>query len=123
MPFVTKNEFVNANQYSTQSTGETASLVSSSTPLPYGGKLLGLIVSNVSRTNGWAQVFDGYAAPSSGSVPILNIQVGAGLQNSLDCSVFNCLAVTTGIVVVLSSTINTYTPISSGLVCFAAWIN
>ncbi len=130
MPFTTPGMLINANQYSTQSTGETASLVSGSSPLLSGGKLLGLLVTNASGSAAWAQVFDGYAAPAGGSVPILNIGlaaggsafVGAGQQNSLDCSVFNCIDVKNGIVIVLSSTLNTYTAVSSGLVTFCAWI-
>ena len=126
MSLTTPGMLINANQYHTTSTGETASVVTGSSPLPYGGKLLGLLVSNVSATAGWAQVFDGYAAPASGSVPILNIALAAsgspGSQNSLDCSVFNCIDVKQGIVIVLSSTINTYTAVSSGLVTFCAWI-
>lgn len=112
---------VQAKVYSTIGSGETASLVSGNTEATRSCKLLGLVVSNTSGTSGWAQIFDGYAAPSSGSVPILNIQVQAGLQNSLDCSAFNCLTTVNGIVIVLSSTINSYTPITSGLVTYAEW--
>ena len=120
--YTLNGQLTEAIQYSTASTGETSSLVTGSSPIPFGAKLLGLIVSNVSGTAGWAQVFDGYATPSNSAVPLLNIQVASGAQNSLDCGVFNCLKVKNGIVVVLSSTINTYTPISSGLVTFAAFI-
>ncbi len=115
--------FVTARQYHTTSTGDGYSLVTGGAPLTYGAKLLGIIVSNVSGTAGWAQVFDGYAQPAGGAVPLLSIQVAAGSQNSLDCSVFNCVSVTKGIVITLSSTINTYTAINSGLVVFCAWID
>ena len=121
MPFTTPNMLINSNIY-TSSAVETASLVTGSSPQQFGCKLLGFIGSNASTTNGWIQLFDGYAAPSSGSVPILSVQTGTGLQSSLDCSVFNCIDCKLGIVLVLSSTLATYTPISSGLFITAFWI-
>ena len=121
MPFTTPNMLINSNVY-TSSTVETASLVTGSSPQQFGCKLLGFISSNASGSSGWVQLFDGYAAPSSGSKPILSVQTGAGLQSSLDCSVFNCVDCKLGIVLVLSSTLATYTPISNGLFNTVFWI-
>lgn len=121
MSNVIANQFINPIIY-TSAAVETVSLVTGASPVLYGAKLLGMVISNASVTSGWAQVFDGNAAPSAGAAPMLSVQVAAGAQNSLDCSVFNHLPVKKGIVVVLSSTLATYTAISSGLFITAAYV-
>jgi hypothetical protein len=74
-------------------------------------------MDNYSSSAGWFQFFDGYAAPAGGSVPLASLRVGATSQISLDLrpssngiKVIERFQV--GIVIVLSSTGNTYTAVS-----------
>jgi len=114
MAYVVNGKFEVPSIY-TSAALETVSLVTGSSPLLSGGKLLGFVATNASASTAYVQLFDGYAAPSGGSVPIVSILVQANSQVSFDASVFNCIPVKSGIVLALSSTLTTYTAVSSEL--------
>jgi hypothetical protein len=116
------NRMVEDSSIYSSSAAETVSLVSGSVQESVGAKLLGFIADNVTGSAGWVQVFDGYGSPTAGEVPICRVQVAANSECSFDPGVFNCLKVSKGIVIALSSTCATYTAISSGLVVSAWWI-
>lgn len=118
--FTSPNYLIVPSVY-TSAAPETAALVSG--PAPTSAKLLGLIATNDGYAQAcWAQIFDGYGAPSTGAVPIVTLAVAVAGQASLDPGSFNCLPVANGIVVVLSSTAATYTPITNCLFATGFWI-
>lgn len=112
--------FNEANHY-ISTAPETTSLVTGSSPLAIGGHLVGLICTNTSGSNAYIQVFDGYATPAGGSTPLMTLAVGAGAQQSLDSNCFHFQHCFQGIVVVLSSTLSTYTAVTSNLHTQAWW--
>lgn len=118
--FAVPADFIIPNVYHTAGSYETSSLVSGSSPVSNGVKLIGLTAMNAGA-DGYVQIFDGYAAPSGGAVPIQIVKALSNTQVSLDLS-FGCLPLTTGCVVVLSSTGPTYTAISNSLWTTAFWI-
>lgn len=69
----------------------------------------GLIATNQNASTRWLQVFDGYALPSGGDVPILELQVAGHFQGSIDLGVFNYIQTSIGLVVAASSSSGTYT--------------
>ena len=113
--------FTEPNLYSSGA-AETVSLVTGSSPLAFGAKLLKLIADSSSSSASWVQVFDGYAAPSSGAVPMLSLRLAANAQAVFDVGAANSLPVSSGIVVALSSTGPTYTAVSNHLFLTAMWI-
>ncbi len=122
MAFVATNMFVTPSVYHSAAL-ETAALVTGSVPLvaPSGAKLLGFYATAGTGAS-FVQVFDGYAAPAGASVPLVSIAVPATSTAHFDATAFNCLPVTNGIVIVLSSTLATYTAISSQLFVTAFFI-
>ena len=114
--------FVTPNVFHSGSSLDGYSLVTGSSQLANGAKLLGLIAENTSGSTAWIQVHDGYAQPSGSAVPLVSLKTTAGQQVSLDCQAFNCLPVTKGIVVALSSTGPTYTSVSAAMWISAFWI-
>lgn len=79
--------------------------------------LLGFVVENASGAAGWVQVFDGYAQPTTGASPLMSLVVSnlAG-QNQVSFGGNPNVNIRgkTGIVVALSSTRATYTPVTNG---------
>src|ERR1017187_1107720 len=114
MAYAVLNKFEFPSIY-TSAALETTALVTGSSPITNGVKLLGFLATNNSAALAYVQVFDGYAAPSAGAAPIICVQVPAGSQQSFDASVFNCVPMKVGIVIVLSSTLTTYTAVASQL--------
>ena len=112
--------FNEANHY-ISTAPETTSLVTGSSPLSIGGHLVGLVCTNTSASSAFIQIFDGYAAPSSGASPLITLSVGAMSQQSLDSNCFHFQHCLQGIVVVLSSTLSTYTSIATSLHTQAWW--
>ena len=113
--------FVEPNVFHTGSSLDGYSLVTGATQLTYGAKLLGFITMN-SGGDGYVQVHDGYAQPTNASVPLVSIKALSGTQVSLDCSVFSCVPVRTGIVIALSTTGSTYTAGAATLWTTAFWL-
>ena len=106
--------FIAPNVFHSGSTLDGYSLVTGSTAVP-GAKLLGFIAENTSVSTAWFQVHDGYSQPSNGSIPLVSIKATAGSQVSLDCESFNCVPLTKGIVVTMSSTGPTYTSVTAAM--------
>jgi hypothetical protein len=104
---------------------ETVSLVTGTShlPFPQGAGLLQLFAYN-SGSAGFVQVWDGYASPTDGYLDqslLLSYPIASSGAVSLEFTTSNWLPVTVGIVVVLSSTVSTYTALSSSLFCTALW--
>lgn len=96
-------------------------LVTGSSPLQQGAKLLGLYVINAGA-DGYVQVFDGYAQPANNTVPILSLLCKSNTQVVLDTSAYSCVPVIQGIVVAMSSTATKYTAGSAAMFVTAFWI-
>jgi hypothetical protein len=120
--FVTKNFLIVPQVYSSAA-AETVSLVSGSSPTLSGCKLIELFALNTNSSAEYLQLFDGYAAPSNGDVPLLVQSIGALGNEVLDFGSANCLPFQFGIVAALSSTAATYTAVSSHLFCTALFIS
>lgn len=112
----------NANRY-TSAALETTSLVTGAVPLAYGhpATLLGLLYDNYDGYQDWVQIFDGYQQPSTGSVPLVSLRVFSGSQGSFGGESPTNITCVVGIVVVLSSTGATYTPVTNKLFTTAFW--
>lgn len=124
MTYVATNSFEVPNIYHTLTDRyDGYALVTGPTPLVFGAKLLGMIVENVTSSTLWAQVFDGYAAPSALAVPIAELQIAGTSQGSLDFGVFNCIPVKKGIVIAGSSTRGVYTAVAASMWLTAGWID
>lgn len=104
----TEKFFIVPNVYHSTSSLDGYALVTGSSPLSAGAKLLAVLAQNQGG-DGYIQVSDGYAQPTNGSTPILTFKIASGQSVSLDLSGVNCLAVKDGIVVSFSSTAPTYT--------------
>jgi hypothetical protein len=109
-----------SNRY-TSTALETFSLVTGSVKVTSGVILAGFLAENTSGSNGWVQVFDAFAQPASGSVPAISVKVPSQTQ----ISILGCSNIwdhyKQGIVIALSSTGPTYTPVSSALFVTAWW--
>ena len=101
---------------------ETFSLVTGSTPVQSRVRLLGLIYENISGSNAYVQVFDGNSQPTTGAFPLVWLQISAGNQASVDFGSGQvCYPFNTGIVVGLSSTPLSYTPVANSLGIVVFW--
>lgn len=118
----TENYFIQPNIFHSDETVDGYCFVTGESPLSAGAKLLGLIAENSSGSTAWIQVHDGYQEPDAGAVPIVSLKATTGQQVSLDCQAFNCIPVSLGIVVALSSTNSTYTAVAPGMWLSAFWI-
>ena len=78
------------------------------------GRFLGFVAENPSASTRWVQVFDGYAHPSDGAVPIISIKLLTVTQGSFDAVLMGGLWFTTGCVIAVSSTGPTYTAVTAG---------
>lgn len=101
---------------------ETTSLVTGTSAVNGGAKLLGLLAENTSNATGWIQLHNGHAAPTNGAVPIVSIKAATVTQVSLDLAGVNCLPFSDGIVVALSSTGPTYTAVATSMFVSCFWI-
>lgn len=102
---------------------ETVSLVTGSSQLSIPALLLGLVAENTDSQTNYVQVFDGYAAPTAGAVPLVSLKTAAGVQISLEGLSFYGLAVSKGIVLALSSTGPTYTAVANKMFVTAWYRN
>jgi hypothetical protein len=112
----TEKTLISPNVYTSPSSFDSVALVSGSSPLLYAPKLLGFVAENTDSGTAWVQLFDGYAAPQAGAVPILSLRAATNVQVVFNPDAFNCIsspALNTGIVIALSSTVPTYTAIST----------
>lgn len=119
--FVVPNVYHTDGYHGNTITYDSFALVTGSSALADGAKLLGFIALNAGA-DGYVQVFDGYAQPSVDSVPLVSVKVSAGVQANLDCSAFNCVPVSKGIVIALSSTGTIYTDAGAHMFLTAFWI-
>ena len=99
----------------TSAAAETVALVTGASAVLNGAKLLGFVAHNTSSSTAYVQVFDAYAAPPPSAVPIASIQVMASSMTSFDAGVFNYIPMKYGIVIALSSTLATYTAVTTHL--------
>lgn len=71
--------------------------------------LLGMLCTNQTNSTLFAQVFDGYTAPTLNQVPVLELQVPSNGQSSLDLGSAHCEFFKKGITVAASSTSGKFT--------------
>jgi hypothetical protein len=100
---------------------EAVSLVSGSSAFAQGCTLIGFTVLNNNAATRYIQVFDGYATPSGGAVPLLVLAVPATTSSSFSYNV-PLVTTKTGLVVATSTTAATYTAGSGDMFVTAFWL-
>lgn len=96
--------FIGVNRYTSPSTLDSAVVIQDGK-----ANLLNIVCENTSAGTRWCQIFDGYAAPTNGDVPIASFKLGAGSQESFSFDSTNGLYCALGIVIASSTTGPTYT--------------
>lgn len=112
----TEKHFIVPNLYHTLTDGYDGYAFVTGIHAPGDGyQLLGMIVENTTGSTVWAQVFDGYAQPSALAVPLVELQIAANTQASLDLGSVHCIPVSKGIVIAGSSTRGVYTAAAASM--------
>jgi hypothetical protein len=97
-------------------------LVTGSSALVNGAKLLGAIITNQLGSTIFAGLYDGYAAPVSNAKPILELQIAANSQGSMGFGDTHCVPVSKGIVIAASTTSGKYVASASSMFLTALYI-
>jgi hypothetical protein len=84
-------------------------------------RLLDFTAENTSGASAWVQVFDAFAAPAGGTVPILSLKLLTLTQTTYHATDYNGFPVVNGIVIALSSTGPTYTSIGAASMSLTAF--
>lgn len=123
---LSSHDFTIPNIYSTGVTADGYAAVTgtSSNASTDGYRLLGFVIENLTGSNLFVQLYDGYTAANAiaGKTPIMELQVAADSQGSFDLGSVQCIPVKKGIYIVASSTQWTFTSSAASMRLTAFWL-
>ena len=122
---LTERTFSKPSVYTTKGNGtfDGYAFVTGTTQLTNGALLIGAVFTNQTASTIFCGLYDGYGVPSSSAVPVVEVQVGANSQGSLDLGGVHCHSVVNGIVLACSSASGVYTAVSSAAFITAYYMN
>ncbi len=98
------DSILSPNVYTSPATGDGYAVVHTGAC-----RFMGMVVENQTGSTVYAQIHDGYATPSNGSVPVLSVKLTANAQATILLPAVHAVSLSSGLTICSSSTGKTLT--------------